>query len=65
MEGKIVVCPNCQQEYSKSLYDWQYIYCEECHVYFEKHSGKFIKRDGDPQKLPQKYWKTDKELQHE
>lgn len=56
------ICPTCTARYTKALYDWQYIYCHLCETYFEKHTGKLIKRQGDPQSLPKKYWKTDNEL---
>lgn len=59
---RMVRCPTCKTEHIKALYDWQYIHCNDCKTYFEKHTGKFIKQDGDPQSLPKDYWKTDLEL---
>ena len=55
---RLVICPNCGDEHTKVLYDWQFIYCVKCKTYFEKHTGKKI----DCEKPPKQYWKTDREL---
>ena len=52
-----VRCPGCGNEYTKALYDWQFIYCNDCGTYFEKHTGKRIECD----RPPERYWRTDSE----
>ena len=59
---KIIMCPSCGDKYTKALYDWQYIYCNRCGTYFEKHTVTLIKHRRDPQSLPKHYWKIDGEL---
>ena len=56
---RVVRCPSCGEEHWKALYDWQYIYCNKCKTYFEKHTGKKINHDGTPQGLPEFYWRKD------
>ncbi len=59
---KIVMCPMCKAVYTKVLYDWQYIHCNDCGTYFEKHTGKLINHKGTPQQLPKHFWETDRPL---
>lgn len=56
----VVLCPNCGEKYSKCLYDWQFIYCTSCRIYFEKHTGKRI----ECTRPPEQYWHTDSETQN-
>ena len=53
----IVRCPGCDREHYKCLYDWQFIYCNDCGTYFEKHTGNRIECD----RPPKQYWRTDSE----
>ena len=57
----IVRCPGCGHEYSKYLYDWQFIFCNDCRTYFEKHTGKRIDCDVCA-KVPKRYWVVDGDL---
>ena len=57
----VVLCPGCDREFVKALYDWQFIYCDNCRTYFEKHTGQRI--DGD--RPPKRYWVRDGETQND
>ena len=54
---QLVGCPSCQREHYKDLYDWQFIYCNDCGTYFEKHTGERI----DCERPPKRYWHKDSE----
>jgi len=56
---QIVLCPGCEREFCKALYDWQFIYCDNCQTYFEKHTGKRIECD----RPPKRYWVRDSDTQ--
>lgn len=50
-------CPGCDHEFCKGLYDWQFIHCNYCGTYFEKHSGERIQCE----RPPKRYWRKDSE----
>ena len=52
---RLVRCPGCQREHYKDLYDWQFVYCNDCGTYFEKHTGRKI----DCERPPKRYWHKD------
>ena len=50
---KTIKCPLCGSIYHKSLYDFYYIRCTDCTIFFNKETGIMLKTNIVGQVLPE------------